>query len=440
MTHRILKALPGACLAAWATVMAIALLWGRPAAAAAFAGACCADLEERIAELEATTARKGNRKVALTLTGHINRAVLFWDDGVESDAYSVGNKNDQTNVSFEGDAQLAPDWRAGYVLTLRIEDNLSDGVDQISSSAGDGFQIWKSHWFIESAILGRFALGRESRVSDTAPETDFSETGVAAYAGVQDVGGGFLVRRSDGALAGVTWGDLGNHFNGDTTDLVRWDSSELAGFVVSASWGSDDIWDVGLRYAGQSGGWRFEAAVAYTEVTDAPSDFADVDHSTLVGSASLLHEPSGLNATIAAGERQFDALAEDADGVARTPADARFIYVKLGWIVSGLTSLGPTAFYGEYGRFRDFLTVTADPDLVASLEAGAGTAARISGSERDVWGFGVVQHIERAEMQLYIGYRHHDGDLDLRDNAGAVVPTRGLESFDTVIGGAVIAF
>ena len=31
--------------------------------AADLGGNCCADLEERVAELEATTARKGNRKV-----------------------------------------------------------------------------------------------------------------------------------------------------------------------------------------------------------------------------------------------------------------------------------------------------------------------------------------------------------------------------------------
>ncbi|MEL7049851.1 MAG: porin, partial [Pseudomonadota bacterium] len=39
------------------------------ATAADFGGDCCADLEERIAELEATTARKGNRKVNLTVSG-----------------------------------------------------------------------------------------------------------------------------------------------------------------------------------------------------------------------------------------------------------------------------------------------------------------------------------------------------------------------------------
>ncbi|MFW2391305.1 MAG: porin, partial [Methyloceanibacter sp.] len=34
-----------------------------PANAADFGGDCCADLEERVAELEATTVRKGNKKV-----------------------------------------------------------------------------------------------------------------------------------------------------------------------------------------------------------------------------------------------------------------------------------------------------------------------------------------------------------------------------------------
>ncbi|MCG8562955.1 MAG: hypothetical protein MI824_24405, partial [Hyphomicrobiales bacterium] len=43
-----------------------------PAQAADLGGDCCADLEERVAELEATTVRKGNRKVSVKLSGQIN--------------------------------------------------------------------------------------------------------------------------------------------------------------------------------------------------------------------------------------------------------------------------------------------------------------------------------------------------------------------------------
>ena len=57
--------------------------------AADLGGNCCADLEERIAELEATTVRKGNRKVSLEISGQVNEAVLWWDDGAESNAYVV---------------------------------------------------------------------------------------------------------------------------------------------------------------------------------------------------------------------------------------------------------------------------------------------------------------------------------------------------------------
>ena len=59
--------------------------------AADLGGGCCADLEERIAELEVTTVRKGNRRVSLTLSGHVNRSLLYWNDGEQNDVYSVDN-------------------------------------------------------------------------------------------------------------------------------------------------------------------------------------------------------------------------------------------------------------------------------------------------------------------------------------------------------------
>ncbi len=417
-----------------------ALSHSGPAHAADLGGNCCADLEERIAELEATAARKGNRKVSLTIAGQVNRAVLFWDDGFESNAYSVGNKNDQTNFSFAGEAEISQNLKAGYSLVVRVEDNLSDGASQSGMDSGRGFQLWESNWWLESETLGRLAVGLASRVSDTAPERDLSETGTAAYAGVQDIPGGFSLRRSDGALSGLSYGDVYFHFNGDTANLVRYDTPVFAGFVASASMGEDDIWDVGLSYSGEGGGFTLEGAIAYTEVTDAPSDFADIDHTTLVGSVSVLHQATGLNLTVSAGQRSFDQASLDADGAFRTAADATFIYSKIGWIASNVTVLGPTAFYGEYGLVKDFVSVIGDSEIVDSVAAAPGTAARITGNEAEVWGLGVVQHIEAAEMQLYLGYRHHSVEFDLVGAGGARVDAASIENFDTVLSGAKISF
>ena len=48
-----------------------------PVEAADLGGDCCADLEERVAELEATTVRKGNKKVKVELYGRMNRVDQF---------------------------------------------------------------------------------------------------------------------------------------------------------------------------------------------------------------------------------------------------------------------------------------------------------------------------------------------------------------------------
>ena len=58
--------------------------------AADLGGDCCAVLEERIADLEATTARKGNRKVSLRVSGYVAQEITWWDDGGESNIYLHG--------------------------------------------------------------------------------------------------------------------------------------------------------------------------------------------------------------------------------------------------------------------------------------------------------------------------------------------------------------
>src|SRR5436853_4485922 len=94
-----------------------------PAAAADLGGDCCADLEERVAELEATTARKGNRKMSLTVYGQVNRSILYWNDGSRSNtAIGLDNHNSASRFGFMGSAKISPAWSAGYSLLLDVAD------------------------------------------------------------------------------------------------------------------------------------------------------------------------------------------------------------------------------------------------------------------------------------------------------------------------------
>src|SRR5262245_26001534 len=137
-----------------ATGLLVGGLSATGANAADLGGNCCADLEERIAELEATTARKGNRKVSLTISGWVAEQVTYWDDGIESNTYVTGvGTTLSSNVKFTGQASIAPGWTAGYVLHLE-----ATGSDALTTSqnvdAGPGFlsktqnavQALQSYW------------------------------------------------------------------------------------------------------------------------------------------------------------------------------------------------------------------------------------------------------------------------------------------------------
>jgi len=141
------------------------------ASAADLGGNCCADLEERIAELEATTARKGNRKVSLTVSGWVGQQVMWWDDGAESNAYVTDlGSTLGSHVKFTGQATILPGWSAGYVLHIEAigSDSLTtsqiqpDGKNALTGTA-NGVSTLQSFWFLKSDQLGKVSVGKQSQ-------------------------------------------------------------------------------------------------------------------------------------------------------------------------------------------------------------------------------------------------------------------------------------
>ena len=137
-----------ALLAAAGIVVGGIVATPKAARAADLGGDCCADLEERVAELEATTARKGNKKISLTITGRVNANILYWNDnsgssdphvlsssgagvsGPNSDVY-FGNvvRDQESRIIFKGDGKISSDVTAGFQMEIRDDFSVRSAVD-----------------------------------------------------------------------------------------------------------------------------------------------------------------------------------------------------------------------------------------------------------------------------------------------------------------------
>ncbi len=354
-----------------------------PAQAADLGGGCCGDLEERIAELEATTARKGNRVVSLQIYGEITQGLLFWDNGDDSDVFVTDNDALGSVLGFKGEAQIKPGLKAGYKLEMAVQSASSSAVneDNYGDDPSDNFSIRHNHFYIDSERWGRITLGQASTAADGAAQVGIANTLAVAS---PDQGTAF----SPGGITGpgLTLGEYASDFDGGRNDIIRYDTPTIYGFTVSASWGDDDYWDIALRFAKEFNSVKVAAAIAYSDdqTFEAVRDFGS-EFTQVIGSVAVMHVPTGLFANFAAGERDYD----DKD------VTGSFWFVQAGlerkWLPYGTTTL-----YGEYGNYEDIVR---------------------EGTSADMWGLGVVQHFDSAAVDLYAQARFYDIDDELAPDA-----------------------
>lgn len=434
--------------------------------AADLGGNCCADLEERIAELEATTARKGNRKVSLTVYGQVNQGVLAWDDGFESNVGVYTNDNSRTRIGFRGNAKINSEWSAGYRLEIGVRSANSKRFTQDDPTGSDtGFDLRDSHWYIESKSLGRVTVGRGGTATDQITEINLTQTAdFAKYSDVEDTGLGLSLRNGAGALSGQYQYRRLIGVHGDQPgdgerrfDAVTYQTPTFAGFTASATWANDDYWDIALRYAGELGPFKVAAGIGYGEITDGNQTQtacafvggarvgtnSDTRCNQFGGSVSILHNPTGLFLNAAAGVKE-DELANNSvlfSGPIAADDEQTFWSVQAG-IERKWTPFGKTTVYGEY---YDFSGGSNNRTIEAAFAGTgvAGNAAVLSTELRSV-GFGVAQGFDAAALTLYLSYRHVEADLTASQIVGGVATgpatAANLEDLDLVFAGGIIKF
>jgi hypothetical protein len=378
-----------------------------PAKAADLGGDCCADLEERVAELEATTVRKGNKKVSVTLSGWVVKLGSWWDDGHETNFY-VGDKDTTLSSHFQisGSATIAPGWSGGYTIAVEVPGtscSVGFAENQFNDNAclfGD-INTLLSYMWLKSDKWGTVNWGQLSQATDNvALLPDLSGTVIESNAVLFDGAGMFVrvkgAKNSNDLASEFTWGQvltcttagggLGADCNGYPQNAFRYDSPTWAGFSMSTSYGEDDMWDIAVKYAADWNSVKFSAAVGWTQLTDEGCNAFGKFHAgrtcsnvAVVGGggtpfqnyrqdgqlfqvgASVLHVPSGLfvyglyqhdenDGTQFKSLRfnnNFQARVVDSDA---NETDVWFVKagIKKAWM-----PVGATVIFGEWGQYND---------------------------------------------------------------------------------------
>lgn len=220
----------------------------------------------------ASAVSSGGNRVALSLSGQINRALLYGDDGHDSKLRQVDNNNSSSRFRIVGEAKPFDEVVAGMNLEVEVRPNssanqtLTQNLPQPASAVTP--TIRQAEVFAGHPEYGEVRLGFGSTASYLTAEIDISGTAVASYEIVSDYNGGFAFRQKDAARVpggpgaafvlspanayGPAVASVFNSFDGlNRDDRIRYDTPLFGGFQFSTSLLDGGAFDVAGRYARQ---------------------------------------------------------------------------------------------------------------------------------------------------------------------------------------------
>lgn len=312
-----------------------------------------------------------------TWYGQFDPAFTSYDDGVDRYNQVTDYAGSNSRIGF----RLSQDFGQntfGFRFETAFGLRGSDSISQTSRGdklSWDRTNIRHVDFSLKTANYGTFSAGQGSMASDDLASNDLSGSGLVLNSAVADPAGGYAFRDAAGNLTAVSVGDIFTDYDGGRLGRVRYDSPELAGFTVSASYGTDilntnndrETYDVAVRYGNDDlGDFALEAALgaAWTEQT------GRADRRDVVGSVSLAHKTTGLSVSLTAGERDIA---------------GSYGYAKIGYDAD-LFAFGSTAFAVDYYDGSDLVS---------------------NGDSAESWGIGAVQKIDSLNVEAYVAYRDY---------------------------------
>jgi hypothetical protein len=371
----------------------------------------------------------GGDKVRLSLSGQVDRALLYGNDGRSSAIRNVDNIISSTRFRMLGEARpFENDTTFGTNLEMEIRPNLSNQqtiTQSLPQAAGNvSPTIRQADVYAANPDYGGVRLGFGSTASYLTNEFDLSGSFIAHYVGAAEMDGGFAFRQraaalvpngpggklvlSPGGAFGPAVGSVFNNFGGlGRDDRIRYDTPVWEGLQFATSYVDGGSYDAALRLGREIGDFRVIAAVAGMDATHrnhSPTTnlgYAGVPAGDVSGTSI-----GGVNATPSApnladvspnGSRQFDGSFSilHASGVSLTMSggvrdpDYRD---PLGH------RLSPNLFYTKLGYQHDFFSFGR---TAFGIDFTQQDEVILAGDVARAYSIGIVQNIDAAALELF---------------------------------------
>jgi len=311
------------------------------------------------------------------LSGQINRAMMWVDDGRQSELHHVDNVNTGTRFRFTGTDEIKPGVKAGINFEVEMLSNPSISVSQTAKTNTPSVAERVLEAYFQSDI-GKITVGQGSGAADGFAEIDLSGTAYTAqYAGtVSFVGGGIAFRNAATGAAGPTIGTTISDQDFESRyDRLRYDSPKLgpASLAISTGNKTDTVNEAALRLDLGVAGGKLAAGIGYS--AEKTGVAATGTQTTIGGSLSWL-AASGLSLTAA-----YTKVEDEATGAAKQ--NDKFTYLKVGY------QTGQHAVSVDYGMGKDF-AATGDESKVFGLAWNYAVA-----KWADIYSLGKVHSLNR---------------------------------------------
>ncbi|HBN22607.1 MAG TPA: hypothetical protein DD412_05155 [Holosporales bacterium] len=385
--------------------------------------------EKAVGSLTEKEAVTSGNNLNLTLSGQVNRAVLWHDDGEHSNFVHVDPSSDaSTRFRIEATGKISEGNIAGGVIEMGVRSNAAEKVDvHYANDSSVNPKIRLAEAYFDSKRWGKVTLGQGYTAAALVTRyTDLSNTSaISSGTNVGQLAGGTIfvdktkastdpafgskaankAKTSGGAYIKIAeiFNDIGNGGATGRENRIQYDTPKFWGTKLATSHaykGRNDMWDVMLKHASTVMGTKIAVQAAYvhdlantSNVTS--SVVAPAKYTQWNGSIGALF-PIGLSLQFAATSRNWK--------VQNAP-DGKIYYGKVGY-QQNFFEAGKTALALDYGHFENmFLNLGPNNAYVKKDYIGK------------TYGAGLVQHIDRVATEIYLSARVYALDGDSTDNA-----------------------